>query len=168
MSEYLIAQLDRTPNIRVRYRTEVIGGDGDRHLTQLTLRDADSATIDTVPAAGLFVLIGGRPRTDWLHDVVTCDPHGYVLTGVDVRAPAADRARFPYETSVAGVFAVATCAMGRSSGSRPLRARAPSASRTCTSTSTSAFSPDDRRLTDGGHDVRSRATVDVAELSGGR
>ncbi|HSK91792.1 MAG TPA: FAD-dependent oxidoreductase [Euzebyales bacterium] len=106
MSEYLITQLDRTPNIDVRNRTEVLRCDGVQHLTQLTLRDAASGTIETVPAAGLFVLIGGRPRTGWLRDVVACDPHGYVLTGADVPAPADQRARLPYETSVTGVFAV--------------------------------------------------------------
>jgi thioredoxin reductase (NADPH) len=106
MSEYLITQLDRTPNIEVRYRTEVVGCDGEHHLTQLTLRDAASKTIETVPTAGLFVLIGGRPHTDWVDDVVACDPQGYVLTGADVRSPADQRPRLPYESSRAGVFAV--------------------------------------------------------------
>lgn len=91
MSEYLITQLDRTPNIEVRHRTEVVGCDGAHHLTHLTLRDEGSGTIDTVPAAGLFVLIGGRPRTGWLRDVVSCDPQGYVLTGGFARRPVSDR-----------------------------------------------------------------------------
>jgi thioredoxin reductase (NADPH) len=67
---------------------------------------------EQVPAAALFVLIGGEPRTGWLPDTVQTD-HGYILTGRDVVLDGAagagwplDRAPLPLETSIPGVFAV--------------------------------------------------------------
>ena len=57
---------------------------------------------------------GAAPDTDWLGDVVTRDPRGYILTGPDLpriagttRARDWPRAREPWllETSVPGVFA---------------------------------------------------------------
>ena len=43
MSDYLITEIDSTPNIDVRYRTEVVGGGGAGRLEQLELRDRRSA-----------------------------------------------------------------------------------------------------------------------------
>ena len=37
-----------------------------------------------MPAAGLFILIGAEPFTDWLPDVIARDRWGFVLTGPDV------------------------------------------------------------------------------------
>jgi thioredoxin reductase (NADPH) len=55
--------------------------------------------------AGLFILIGAVPRTDWLPDDIARDERGYVLTGDD--APGADREsrRQPLETTAPGIFA---------------------------------------------------------------
>ena len=106
MSDYLITQLERTRNLDVRYRTEVAACHGDRHLTALVLRDVATGGEERVAAAGLFVLIGGNPRSAWLRDTVTCDARGYVLTGPDVPPSAAHRPRYPFETVVPGVFAV--------------------------------------------------------------
>lgn len=106
MTEPLVAQLHRTPNVEVRYHTEVTACHGQDHLTSLVLLDRTSDTTETVPAAGLFVLIGGTPRTGWLGDTVDCDAHGYVLTGSDVPAADGGRICLPFETSVEGLFAV--------------------------------------------------------------
>ena len=59
MSDYLIRQIDAAPNVDVRYRCEVAGGGGSGHLEQLLLRDRDTGQTERVPAAGLFILIGG-------------------------------------------------------------------------------------------------------------
>src|SRR5262245_5750111 len=42
MSDYLIRQIDATPNVDVRHRCEVAGGDGSGHLEKLLLRNRDS------------------------------------------------------------------------------------------------------------------------------
>ncbi|MFJ6758042.1 MULTISPECIES: FAD-dependent oxidoreductase [unclassified Streptomyces] len=113
MSRYLIDEIDRTPNIEVRVRTTVVRLDGDEHLERLTLHDADTGENKEVPARFMFTFIGARPHTDWLAGVVERDEYGFVLTGSDLIAnggelPAEwslERAPYPLETSVPGVFA---------------------------------------------------------------
>jgi thioredoxin reductase (NADPH) len=83
MSQYLRDALDATANVDVRLKTEVVDGGGDGRLDHLTLRDRGSGATETVPAGGLFVLIGGHPHTDWLPREIERDRWGYVLTGSD-------------------------------------------------------------------------------------
>jgi thioredoxin reductase (NADPH) len=111
MSEYLITEIEATPNLAVRLNTEVIDGDGDDHLAAITIRDNLQHLTEQLPATALFVLIGGEPRTSWLPPDVERDG-GYVLTGRDVMLHEAsrerwrlDRAPLPLETSLPGVFA---------------------------------------------------------------
>ena len=111
MSDYLIKEIEATPNIMVRLHTEVTDGHGEDHLDALTLRGRRHGRTEQVPAAALFVLIGGEPHTQWLPDVIQLK-HGYVLTGRDVVRDGAhpsrwplDRAPLPLETSMPGVFA---------------------------------------------------------------
>jgi thioredoxin reductase (NADPH) len=112
MSEYLIREIEATPNLAVRLNTEVTDCHGIEHLDALTLHDVLQDRIEPVAAAALFVLIGGEPRTQWLPGTVQTD-HGYILTGRDVVRDGAvgagwplDRAPLPLETSIPGVFAV--------------------------------------------------------------
>jgi thioredoxin reductase (NADPH) len=112
MSFYLIQQLAAIDNIRIRTTTEVIEAHGDDHLEALTLRDNKALTVETVPAAHLFIFIGAQPHTHWLAGTVALDSHGFVRTGpdllVDGQRPAGwDRDRDPYylESSVPGIFA---------------------------------------------------------------
>jgi thioredoxin reductase (NADPH) len=111
MSEYLIQEIEQAPNVAVRLRTQVVGGLGGRRLEGLVLRHRDSETIQEVPAAALFVMIGGEPRTEWLAGVER-DDRGYVLTGHDLLGPDGTVADWPLarpplllETSIPGVFA---------------------------------------------------------------
>jgi thioredoxin reductase (NADPH) len=110
MSDYLIDQLRSTANIHIRYRAAVVGGAAvDDCLDVIELQDIASGRTTTVPAGGLFVLIGSRPHTDWLDGIVQRDEGGYVLTGSDVdrrsRVEATADPR-PLETSMPGVFAI--------------------------------------------------------------
>lgn len=101
MSEYLIAQLDATRNVGIRYGTSVLDGrEEDGCLAALTLGDQHSGPSggEEVPAGGLFVLIGSVPRTQWLPAEIARDEAGFVITGGD--------GRLPLETSMPGVFAV--------------------------------------------------------------
>lgn len=119
MSDYLIREIEATPNIDVRYHTEAVDGHGNGRLTALTLKDRTTGTTDTVPATALFILIGAQPHTDWLPDSTRRDQWGFVLTGIDLlgdgRPPAGwplERPPMLFETSLPGVFAV---------GGRPAR-----------------------------------------------
>jgi thioredoxin reductase (NADPH) len=111
MSEYLIREVQATPNLTVRLNTEVTDGHGDDHLTGITVRDNVRGHTEQLPAAALFVLIGGEPRTRCLPAEVEL-ASGYILTGRDVTLHEASRARWPLdraplplETSLPGVFA---------------------------------------------------------------
>jgi thioredoxin reductase (NADPH) len=114
MSHYLARHVEATPNLDVRLRTEVVGGGGDGWLEHLVLREHGSDD-ETVPAEGLFLMIGARPRTDWLPDEVARDSRGFVLTGPEVasdpRWPLA-RAPFLLETTMPGVFAAGDVRQG--------------------------------------------------------
>jgi thioredoxin reductase (NADPH) len=101
MSDYLIAQLDATRNVGIRYGTAVLDGrEADGCLTALTLGEQHSGPGggEEVPAGGLFVLIGSVPRTQWLPAEIVRDRAGFVVTGED--------GRLPLETTMPGVFAI--------------------------------------------------------------
>ncbi|MEU3776064.1 FAD-dependent oxidoreductase [Streptomyces sp. NPDC032472] len=101
MSNYLVQRIERTPGLRVLLGTEVVECLGETTLTGLRLRDRAGGE-RTVSAQCLYVLIGGRPSTDWLGGILKLDDRGYVLTGSGGAGPDA----MPMETSLPGVFAV--------------------------------------------------------------
>jgi thioredoxin reductase (NADPH) len=111
MSEYLIREIEATPNITVRLNTAITDACGKDRLEALTLRDSARGRTEQVPATALFVLIGGEPCTQWLPRTIQL-ADGYIVTGRDVvrdgsqpsRWPL-DRAPLPLETSMPGVFA---------------------------------------------------------------
>jgi thioredoxin reductase (NADPH) len=108
MSHYLVRQVEATPRLHVRLRTEIVGGGGDGWLEHLVLRDRAEGSEETVDAGGLFLMIGARPHTDWLPPDVDRDARGFVLTGTDLREDHAwplDRGPLLLETSMPGVFA---------------------------------------------------------------
>lgn len=107
MSDYLIAQLEATRNVALRYRTAVLGGTSDNGgLVSLVIGDPSGETTEEVDADGLFVLIGSAPRTAWLPVEVERDAAGFVRTGRDVTAAPNGTMRLSLETSLSGVFAV--------------------------------------------------------------
>jgi thioredoxin reductase (NADPH) len=107
MSHYLVQAVEATPNVEVRTGTAVVGGGGDGRLQQLILRDS-SGEEETVAADALFVLIGARPRIDWLPPEIARDRHGFLLTGADLDGHDWPLKRRPLslETSMPGVLAV--------------------------------------------------------------
>jgi thioredoxin reductase (NADPH) len=112
MSDYLVTEISKTPNIDVRLRTEIFDGGGRTHLETLTLRNRDSDAIEVTPAAALFLMIGAEPHTEWLGDRIERDDHGFILTGRDLYRTRAlpagwslERPPLPLETSLPGVFA---------------------------------------------------------------
>jgi thioredoxin reductase (NADPH) len=108
MSRYLTREAETTPGLSVRVGTEIVDGGGDGWLEYLVLRDRATGQEQTVPAGGLFVMIGARPHTDWLPAEVERDERGFVRTGPDVsdhHAWPTDHGPMLLETSMPGVFA---------------------------------------------------------------
>jgi thioredoxin reductase (NADPH) len=110
MSQYLVARITATPNIEVRYSSEVVAATGDGHLEALSLADRRTGAVEEVASSWLFVFIGASPRTAWLGSEVVRDHKGFIVTGQDLAALPAlrwplARAPFALETSVPGVFA---------------------------------------------------------------
>ncbi len=112
MSQYLIEQIARTPNIRVCPNTDVTGVHGAGRVEGVALRTAGDDASRTEAVDAVFVFIGTRPLGDWLPEDVLRDAKGFVLTGRDLAAEAAfarawkeRRDPMSLETSVPGVFA---------------------------------------------------------------
>ena len=113
LSEYLASRILGTPNVTVRYDSEVTGIEGDRALGQIAVTNRRSGCVEWMDTRRLFVCIGGVPNTEWAKDTaIVRDRAGYLVTGADLldggKTPAAwplGRAPFYLETSVPGSFA---------------------------------------------------------------
>ncbi len=111
MSHYLIAQLEKTPNIRVRTGVTILEALGDDHLEAVRVLTDATREEETLQAFALFVFIGAVARTEWLEGLVGRDPRGYLLTGMDVMTNGARprgwterRDPFLLESRTPGVF----------------------------------------------------------------
>jgi len=112
MSQYLIDQIKRTPNIQVETQARVMEVHGDQHLEAVSIHCARSGQTETVPTNLLAVFIGAEPKTDWLAGVVERDARGFIFTGAELvrdgkrpRGWPLDRDPYWTETSVPGIFA---------------------------------------------------------------
>jgi thioredoxin reductase (NADPH) len=108
MSTYLISELRATAHVSLRFRTEVIAGEGGERLEAVVIRDRANGETERLATDGLFVMIGAEPRTDWLDGLVQRDERGYILTGSDVNVSGGwplERPPALLETSAPGVFA---------------------------------------------------------------
>ena len=113
MSQYLIDQIEKTPNIQLWAHASVVEVHGESHLEEISILCSDTNKIERVPASAMFIFIGALPRTDWLTDLVERDERGFVLTGPDLirdgqrpKGWTIDRDPFLLETNVPGIFAV--------------------------------------------------------------
>jgi thioredoxin reductase (NADPH) len=111
MSQYLIEQIESTPNISVRTHCSVVEVDGVTSLEKMVITNSQTGTQETVPATSLFIFIGAMPQTDWLDGIVERDKQGFILAGMDLlrdrqrpKGWALDRDPFLLESSVPGIF----------------------------------------------------------------
>jgi thioredoxin reductase (NADPH) len=113
MSQYLIDQIQQTPNIQIWAHASVAELHGDKRLQEVSILCSDTDKIERVPASSIFIFIGALPRTDWLAGLVERDDRGFILTGPDLirngerpKGWVLDRDPFLLETNVPGIFAV--------------------------------------------------------------
>jgi len=113
MSQYLIDQINKTPNIELWPQAQIAEVHGDQHLEEISIYCSPTKKTDRVPAKSLFIFIGALPRTDWLGDLVQRDARGFILSGPDLMRDGKrphgwtiERDPSLLESSVPGIFVV--------------------------------------------------------------
>jgi thioredoxin reductase (NADPH) len=109
MSAYLVRAIEAHPAVKVHLNTDVVGGGGDGKLEYVVIHDRTAGEDEHLTLESLFVMIGARPRTEWLPPDVQRDKDGFVVTGAESAASSSwklDRPPQPHETTVPGVFAI--------------------------------------------------------------
>ncbi|HXQ69586.1 MAG TPA: FAD-dependent oxidoreductase [Pyrinomonadaceae bacterium] len=113
MSQYLIDQLKKTPNVQIEFNSTVVEAHGSDHLEAISIHCGTTSETNKVPANALFIMIGAAPNTAWLADLVERDERGFILSGSDLmrdgKRPKGwqlDRDPGLLETSVPGIFVV--------------------------------------------------------------
>jgi thioredoxin reductase (NADPH) len=110
MSRYLIDQVEAHPRISVHPQSVVVEANGAALLESVIVEHLPSGTREELATAFLFVFIGATPATSWLGPDIERDERGYLITGLRTRSPSSHRQ--PFETSIAGVFAVGDARSG--------------------------------------------------------
>lgn len=112
MSKYLRDQLASVPNIEQRRNSEVVEAKGTGRLEAVVIRNNQTGETTDIPAAAMFIFIGGAPRSEVVAGLVERTEEGHILTDEDLRVNGRrpknwKLARDPYllETSVPGIFA---------------------------------------------------------------
>jgi thioredoxin reductase (NADPH) len=102
MSQYLIGEIASKANIEVVPFSEVVEAQGEDHLQRVVARVGGKLV--TYEADALFVMIGAVANASWLPKELERDEKGYICTGRDLTTWKLDRAPFPLETSLPGIF----------------------------------------------------------------
>ncbi len=112
MSQYLIDQIQATPNIQVLGERIVGQVFGQEKLEEICIESLTDGSRVQRKAAALFIFIGAKPVTDWLKLDIIKDDKGFIETGRDLLKHESFKkswklAREPFllETCSPGVFA---------------------------------------------------------------
>ena len=77
---------------------------GDQSVSAVRLKDAKSGAVEELQTQGVFLAIGHKPSTEFLKNILTLDPKGYVsIHGLQKPGD------YHTATSVPGIFAAGDC-----------------------------------------------------------
>jgi thioredoxin reductase (NADPH) len=82
MSQYLIEQIEATPNIEVRVYSSVVEVKGETNLEAIAIANSITGETEIVSAKYLFIFIGAQPLTEWLDGIVDRDDRRFDLRPV--------------------------------------------------------------------------------------
>jgi thioredoxin reductase (NADPH) len=102
-SDYLLREIDRTHNIAIGRRSEIVEAHGIGRLEALSIRTGGRTSREHADA--VFIMIGADPDTAWLPRAIERDDYGYLLTGADT-SPSGSQHALTYESTVEGIFAI--------------------------------------------------------------
>jgi thioredoxin reductase (NADPH) len=112
MSSYLVDRIESIPNIELVTGVDVCAVEGATSLQAVTVKDAVSQELRTIPCSAMFIFIGVKPHADAFKDILQLDEAGFIVTGADLpqengrpRGWPLERAPFAFETNIPGVFA---------------------------------------------------------------
>jgi thioredoxin reductase (NADPH) len=122
-ANYLVENINCTPNIKVWVNTDVAGCSGSTVLENITLKNRIDGEEKTVAARALFIYVGMKPGTGWLDSLVMKDETGFILSGGDLMKDKSfhklwklNREPFMPETSIPGIFASGDVRFGAMKG----------------------------------------------------
>ena len=102
-SSYLLREIERTHNVAIRGRSEIVEAHGDHRLEALSIRIGGDTSREHADA--VFIMIGADPDTGWLPPEIGRDHYGYILTGTDTSSSITHQA-LAFESTVPGIFAI--------------------------------------------------------------
>ena len=112
MSQYLIDQINGTPNIAILGNTEIVEAKGQDKLEELVLVQLEDNSTRSVNADSLFIFIGAKPFTEWIGLNIIKNNKGFIETGRDLiqydsyrKIWKLQREPFLLETCSPGIFA---------------------------------------------------------------
>lgn len=100
MSKYLADRLEANSAVTIEYDTTVVSLQGGEHLEGVTIRHHGDDSERHIDTKAMFIMIGAKPNTGWLSDLIELDQKGFILTGPEAGASST------FATSLLGVFAV--------------------------------------------------------------
>jgi len=90
-----------SPNIEVRFNTQVVGFKGSNHrLETVVTKNTQTGETTELQPAGIFVFVGLSPNSQPFRDIARLDAQGFIMTGID------------FQTSTEGIFAAGDVRMG--------------------------------------------------------
>ena len=81
MSQYLVDQINDTPNIDVLTHRQVEEVHGEQRLEAITIKNHETGKLEKMQASAVFLFIGAVSHTEMLDGVVERNSAGFILTG---------------------------------------------------------------------------------------